>query len=118
MRCRREPVRRLPVERGSRCRGRPAAHASGAASAANYSFSDSRLEEMVFRYRARNFPETLNDVERARWTAHVAGRHGSTLPGARTQAWLRTEVARLVEAADAGKKKLLEDVLRYAGRLV
>ena len=32
-------------------------------------FVDERLEEVVFRYRARNFPDTLNDDERARWEA-------------------------------------------------
>lgn len=30
-------------------------------------FDDPRLPEMLFRYRARNWPETLNDEERARW---------------------------------------------------
>lgn len=30
-------------------------------------FEDSRLEEMLFRYRARNYPETLDDDERCRW---------------------------------------------------
>lgn len=30
-------------------------------------FRDPRLPEMLFRYRARNFPETLNTEEAARW---------------------------------------------------
>lgn len=30
-------------------------------------FDDERLPELLFRYRARNFPETLSDEERARW---------------------------------------------------
>lgn len=30
-------------------------------------FEDSRLEEMLFRYRARNFPQTLSADEAARW---------------------------------------------------
>jgi exodeoxyribonuclease-1 len=30
-------------------------------------FDDHRLPEMLFRYRARNWPETLNKVEQARW---------------------------------------------------
>lgn len=30
-------------------------------------FEDSRLEEMLFRYRARNWPETLNEEEQAQW---------------------------------------------------
>ncbi len=30
-------------------------------------FQDTRLAEMLFRYRARNYPETLSTDERARW---------------------------------------------------
>jgi len=30
-------------------------------------FDDNRLDELLFRYRARNYPETLNDDELARW---------------------------------------------------
>ena len=30
-------------------------------------FDDPRLPEMVFRYRARNYPESLNEEETARW---------------------------------------------------
>jgi exodeoxyribonuclease-1 len=32
-------------------------------------FHDQRLAEMLFRYRARNYPETLTDDERVRWNA-------------------------------------------------
>ena len=32
-------------------------------------FADERLEEIVFRYRARNFPDTLNEEEQGRWHA-------------------------------------------------
>lgn len=35
--------------------------------ATTVAFEDSRLEEMLFRYRARNYPETLSDEERLRW---------------------------------------------------
>jgi exodeoxyribonuclease I len=31
-------------------------------------FQDPRLDEMLFRYRARNYPETLEDFESDRWT--------------------------------------------------
>ncbi len=31
-------------------------------------FQDPRLDEMLFRYRARNYPETLEPVESDRWT--------------------------------------------------
>jgi exodeoxyribonuclease I len=30
-------------------------------------FADERLEELLFRYRARNFPDTLSEAEQARW---------------------------------------------------
>jgi exodeoxyribonuclease-1 len=36
----------------------------------NLSFDDSRLPEMLFRYRARNFPETLNDEDNQRWNEY------------------------------------------------
>lgn len=34
-----------------------------------FKFSDQRLPEMLFRYHARNFPETLSDEQAARWTS-------------------------------------------------
>ncbi len=33
-------------------------------------FDDPRLPEMVFRYRARNYPDTLNEEEQHRWEAY------------------------------------------------
>lgn len=35
-----------------------------------FKFKDSRLAEMLFRYRARNYPDSLNEEEYARWQAH------------------------------------------------
>jgi exodeoxyribonuclease-1 len=32
-------------------------------------FVDDRLEELLFRYRARNFPDTLSEADQARWLA-------------------------------------------------
>jgi len=34
------------------------------------SFDDPRLEELLFRYRARNFPQQLNEEDQARWLAY------------------------------------------------
>ncbi|MDR9438512.1 MAG: exodeoxyribonuclease I [Halomonas sp.] len=36
---------------------------------ARFAFQDPRLEEMLFRYRARSYPETLESEEQARWEA-------------------------------------------------
>ena len=38
------------------------------------SFQDPRLDELFFRYRARNWPETLDPAEQARWVAHCEDR--------------------------------------------
>jgi len=37
-------------------------------------FADERLDELVFRWRARNFPASLSEAERERWQAHCAVR--------------------------------------------
>jgi len=37
-------------------------------------FEDTRLEELLFRYRARNFAHTLDADDRARWQQHLAAR--------------------------------------------
>lgn len=39
-----------------------------------FKFTDSRLPEMLFRYRARNYPETLNADEQLRWNAFCVDR--------------------------------------------
>ena len=36
----------------------------------NIAFDDPRLPELVFRFRARNFPEQLNDQDQIRWLQH------------------------------------------------
>lgn len=37
-------------------------------------FDDGRLAELLFRYRARNFPHTLSPAEQARWQTHRRAR--------------------------------------------
>lgn len=37
-------------------------------------FDDARLQELFFRYRARNFPETLNVAERQQWESFCRNR--------------------------------------------
>ncbi len=39
-----------------------------------FKFTDSRLPEMLFRYRARNYPETLSADELLRWNEFCVGR--------------------------------------------
>jgi exodeoxyribonuclease-1 len=51
-------------------------------------FVDERLEELLFRYRARNFPDTLSESEQARWQAlRVARLHEGQGGGLTLQAF-------------------------------
>ena len=43
--------------------------------AADMTFEDGRLPELIFRYRARNYPELLHPDEQHRWTTHCRTRH-------------------------------------------
>jgi exodeoxyribonuclease-1 len=45
-----------------------------------FAFQDARLDEMLFRYRARNWPQTLTPDERGQWDAYRLQR--LTDPGA------------------------------------
>jgi exodeoxyribonuclease I len=45
-------------------------------------FHDPRLPELLFRFRARNYPETLNAQEQARWLQFCRQRLLGELPGA------------------------------------
>ena len=47
-------------------------------------FEDSRLTELLWRKRARNWPETLTETERIRWKAFCAARLGGLIPGTRS----------------------------------
>ncbi|MES2612375.1 MAG: exodeoxyribonuclease I [Pseudomonadota bacterium] len=64
------------------------------------SFDDPRLKELVWRYRARNFPQTLTPEEQARWEKHRAACLFDGAGGARTVEQLFTEIDNLSETAD------------------
>jgi exodeoxyribonuclease-1 len=77
-------------------------------------FADGRLEELLFRYRARNFPDTLTDEEQQRWQQlrHerlVQGRHG----GLTLQAFF-DRIDELNETADERGQQLLGELYDYA----
>jgi exodeoxyribonuclease-1 len=83
-------------------------------STARSSFDDARLEEIVFRYRARNFPATLTTEEVQRWDAHRAARLLEGAGGARTVEQLFGEIDTLSEAADDRGEAILGALYDYA----
>ena len=77
-------------------------------------FDDGRLEELLFRYRARNFPDSLTEPERERWEAHRAARLFEGEGGARTVDMLFGEIDALSETADERGEAILGALYDYA----
>jgi len=77
-------------------------------------FADARLDELLFRYRARNYPEVLDDDERARWQRHCADRLHRGVGGALTLAQFHERIDALSESADARGQEILEALVDYA----
>jgi exodeoxyribonuclease-1 len=77
-------------------------------------FDDPRLEEMLFRYRARNFPAALNESEAQRWHEHCAARLFEGASGARTLEKLFIEIDTLAETTDERGETILAALYDYA----
>ncbi len=77
-------------------------------------FGDGRLEEIVFRYRARNFPDSLDTAEQARWEAHRAARLHAGEGGGMTLAAYFDRIDALNESADERGQGILEALYDYA----
>lgn len=85
---------------------------------AAFDFRDARLPELLFRYRARNWPQTLSADERERWDQYRRHRLGGE-SGLSEYSFARfAEELRQVRAAagDDGAKQALLDRLEDWGR--
>ena len=83
-------------------------------STARPSFADERLQELLFRYRARNFPQTLSEAESLRWEQHRAARLFDGDGNARTIEMLFTEIDVLSESVDERGEEILGELYDYA----
>lgn len=80
-------------------------------------FDDARLEEIVFRYRARNFPETLAADERERWEQHRAARlHGGEGGHTTVEAFFE-HIDALSESADDAGQEILSALYDWAEQI-
>ena len=80
-------------------------------------FDDERLAELVFRFRARNFPDTLSEAEALHWEQHRAARLFDGAAGARTVEQLFAEVDALSEDADERAEDILGALYDYAEQI-
>jgi exodeoxyribonuclease-1 len=77
-------------------------------------FDDARLGELLFRYRARNWPESLSPEEAERWELHRAARLLEGEGGARNVDVLFSEIDALSETVDERGEELLGALYEYA----
>ncbi|HTR01215.1 MAG TPA: exodeoxyribonuclease I [Candidatus Acidoferrum sp.] len=78
---------------------------------------DPRLPDLLFRYRARNFPVTLNPDEKTRWLQHCRRRLLGEIPGAGVT--LATFAVQLAVAKELGLTPTLKHALQdYARELM
>ncbi|SFM44202.1 exodeoxyribonuclease I [Variovorax sp. OV329] len=78
-------------------------------------FDDPRLEELLFRYRARNFLDTLSPEEAERWEQHRAARLLEGEGGARNVDAYFAQIDELAQQAqDERTENLLSELYDYA----
>ncbi|RYZ95230.1 MAG: exodeoxyribonuclease I [Moraxellaceae bacterium] len=84
-------------------------------------FHDGRLDELLFRYRARNFPESLSATEQAHWRGLTRSRLTDPLSGSGlVYSGLMDRINHLLvlESTDARSRKLLSSLATYANELL
>ncbi|HBR97930.1 MAG TPA: exodeoxyribonuclease I [Gammaproteobacteria bacterium] len=78
-------------------------------------YDDPRIEEMLFRYRARNFPQTLDAQDKQHWETDRLARLNGHFPEGRLGAYLK-ELATLKQE-QPNQSALLDALADYAQRL-
>jgi len=83
-------------------------------------FDDARLNELFFRYRARNYPESLSSIEQGQWREFVFERltKGSDLTLSYDQLLSRIAELRESISGDIAKNTVLDKLSDYAKGLV
>jgi len=89
-------------------------HAPQQLAASRPGFEDARLTDLLFRYRARNFPDSLQGEEAQNWEEHRAARLFEGMGGARTVDQLFAEIDTLSETADERAQDILGALYDYA----
>ncbi len=81
----------------------------------HYSFDDERLPEMLFRYRARNYPDTLSADEQHRWCEFRQQRFTDPAAGPRTLDSLAADIETLQNSDSITGPELvvLEELQQY-----
>jgi exodeoxyribonuclease-1 len=81
-------------------------------------FEDGRLDELFFRYRARNFPDSLSVEDQQRWLQHCHARLHEGVGGFTTVAQFLDRIDQLSETAeDERSQDLLGALVDWAEQI-
>jgi exodeoxyribonuclease-1 len=85
----------------------------------HFNFDDPRLQEMLFRFRARNYPETLSEEEAKRWNTYRQDKFNNPSTSHRTMNQFFAEIEAIQQAPDTIGSQLviLEELIKYAGTI-
>jgi exodeoxyribonuclease-1 len=72
-------------------------------------FKDQRLTELLFRYRARNFPETLSAEDQQNWQEFVRGKLIDGSNGSLTIVQIKQRIAEIKKTDVSDKHKIILD---------
>ncbi|TDX27903.1 exodeoxyribonuclease I subunit C [Modicisalibacter xianhensis] len=79
-----------------------------------FAFQDPRLEEMLFRLRARNYPDTLTSEEQSQWEAYRWSRMNDATLGVLTLQAFAREIERLNQASlNDRERQILEELVMH-----
>ena len=87
----------------------------------HWPFEDSRLQEMLFRFRARNYPETLNHEEDRRWQVERLQRLNKPTDDRQLDAtsfMLEIDAARQANQGDNRSQKILDQLEAWGNELL
>ncbi|RDB44892.1 exodeoxyribonuclease I [Halomonas sp. DQ26W] len=81
---------------------------------ARFAFQDARLEEMLFRYRARSYPDTLSSEELVRWEAYRWERMNDSAVAGFTLKDFAREIERLNQVVLSDRERqVLEELVMH-----
>ncbi|WP_043529201.1 exodeoxyribonuclease I [Litchfieldella xinjiangensis] len=80
----------------------------------SFAFQDPRLEEMLFRFRARSYPDTLEGEELAQWESYRWQRMNDASLGGLTLAVFAREIERLNQVSLSDRdRQILEELVMH-----
>jgi exodeoxyribonuclease-1 len=81
-----------------------------------FRFSDTRLQTLLLRYKARNYPDSLNEHERSQWFDFCHTRLSDGEPGILSCDQLKMRIREIDETQELNKnqKIVLQQLYRYA----